>query len=167
MAINRRQALLGTFSLLVAGYTGGRQALADLGPAASFLDKSGLIYLTPIKSNGENSRCQAEVWFVHHGGDVYVVTKSDAWRTEALRRGLTRARIWIGEFGPWTSAKGQYLSAPTLVVTGAIEQDTNLQADVLNGFGAKYASEWGTWGPRFRDGLSDGSRAMLRYRLDA
>ena len=34
----------------------------------------------------------------------------------------------------------------------------------LEAFGAKYADEWGSWGPRFRDGLADGSRVLLRYR---
>ena len=42
--------------------------------------------------------------------------------------------------------------------------DPALVEVVLQRLGKKYADEWATWGPRFRNGLASGQRVMLRYR---
>ncbi len=165
MAINRRQILGGAAALLTAGLSGIRPVIAATSTAVAFLDKSNLIYLSPLQSDGSESACHGEVWFVHHGGEVYVVTRSDAWRAEAVRRGLRRAACWIGEFGVWTRAKDRYRSAPYLVLEGRFEEDPAAHAAILDIYGSKYADEWGSWGPRFREGLAQGSRVMLRYTV--
>ena len=165
MGMNRRQALGRGAALLVSGYGYASLAVADASPAVAFLDKSDLIYLTPIRSDGAESTCHGEVWFIHYNQEIFVVTKSDAWRTEAIRRGLRRASIWIGEFGVWTRAKDRYRSAPFLRIEGSIEEDTAVHEELLALFGVKYASEWGSWGPRFRKGLANGSRVLLRYQV--
>lgn len=165
MAINRRQLLGGAAALFCAGFGGTRPVMAATSPAVAFLDKSQLIYLSPLRADGSESKCHGEVWFVHHGEEVYVVTRSDAWRAEAVRRGLRRAACWIGEFGVWTRAKDRYRSAPYLVLEGRFEEDRGAQQGILDIYGNKYADEWGTWGPRFHEGLAQGSRVMLRYRV--
>lgn len=165
---NRRNFLIASGTLLASASGGIPAALAEaaaVSPAVSFLDKSELIYLCPLLSSGSESRCHGEVWFVHHNAEVFVVTKSDAWRTEAIRQGLNRASIWIGEFGAWKSAKDRYRSAPFLNIEGSIEDDTAMHTAVLTNFAHKYAAEWGTWGPRFSKGLASGDRVMLRYRV--
>ena len=130
------------------------------------LTTSRLIYLTPIKSNGNESKCKGEIWFSYDGDShVYVVTQYEAWRANAIRQGLTSARIWVGEFGVWTNAGDSYRSAPELMLEGAIEEDPVAQEKVLTTMGGKYTDEWGVWGPRFREGLRDDSRVMLRYKI--
>ena len=132
------------------------------------LETSRLVYLTPIKSNGEESRCKAEIWFAHEAGNVYVVTPPDAWRAQAVRQGLTSARIWVGDFGVWTQADGAFRDAPEFMATASIETDAAVHARVLEAMGGKYADTgWSRWGPRFHEGLVDGSRVMIRYALDA
>ena len=111
-----------------------QRALAN---AATALEASKLVYLTPIKSDGEESRCKAEIWFGYHGGDVYVVTPPDAWRAEAVGQGLTRARLWVGEFGVWTRADGAFREAPELMASASLTTDATLQAEVLEKMGAK------------------------------
>ena len=164
---------------LFAGTAAGAAAGTALAPfaiwtkrawanAASALETSKLVYLTPIKSNGEESRCKAEIWFGYHGGDVYVVTPPDAWRAEAVERGLTRARLWVGEFGVWTRADGAFRTAPELMATASLQTDAAVQAEVLTTMGAKYADDgWSRWGDAFRKGLADGGRVMIRYVIDA
>ena len=78
-------ALGGTLRIAWAEETSLKQAVAS----------SDLIYLTPIRSDGSESRCQAEVWFVPDRGDLYVVTESNTWRAHAPRIGLNRARVWV------------------------------------------------------------------------
>ena len=131
-------------------------------PRAAMVE-SPLIYLTPLKSDGAESRCQAEIWFALHDGSMYVVTPDDAWRTEAIRLGLDQARIWIGDVGNWKRANERYRSLPVVETSANIETDEAVHEQVLTAMGEKYADEWGTWGPRFRNGLADGSRTMLKY----
>lgn len=128
------------------------------------IDESALIYLTPLHRDGSESRCQAEVWFVHQGGEVMVVTASDAWRARAIKGGLSAARVWIGDVGVWNS-DARYKALPSVEMTGDTITDEATQSEVLELFGDKYTLEWVLWGPRFRKGLADGSRVMLRYRL--
>jgi hypothetical protein len=163
MPFDRRTFLTAATALLVAP-TLATRALAATAPAIAALDKSQLVYLCPTLADGRDSRCQAEVWFVHLDGEIVVCTSAKAWRARAVASGLARARVWVGEFGVWKQADGAYLSAPHLRVEGRLESDATVQARALEAFGAKYPDEWGSWGPRFRDGLADGSRVLLRYR---
>lgn len=163
MTLNRRRFLGSGAAMLLAASGVARVVAAAESPAIAALDRSQLIYLSPVLTDGRESTCHGEVWFVHHEGEIYVCTQADAWRAEALRQGLTRAKIWIGEFGVWKKAGERYRSAPYLEIEGRIEADAAVHAEILPVFGAKYAAEWGSWGPRFRDGLADGSRVLLRY----
>ena len=133
---------------------------------ATAMAESRLIYLTPLKSSGAESRCQAEIWFALHEGAMYVVTSTDAWRAEAVRRGLNRARVWVGDVGNWRRANGRYRELPVVEAAVSIEMDAARREQVLAAMGVKYADEWPTWGPRFRNALADGSRVMLKYRPD-
>lgn len=130
------------------------------------LETSQLVYITPIKSNGEESRCKAEIWFSHHDGDVFVVTPSETWRAQAVGKGLTKARLWVGDFGVWTQSDGAFRDAPEFMATASIATEADVHAKVLSAMGEKYAqSGWGRWGQRFKDGLEDGSRVMIRYAI--
>ena len=165
MSITRRNLLLSTGALALSGLAAPRISAAAASPAVGALESSGLIYLTPVLRNGDESTCHGEVWFVYYEDDIFVVTKRLAWRTQAIQRGLTTAKIWIGEFGRWTRAKDRYRAAPYLEISGSIERDPAVHTAVLGIFGGKYPDEWDKWGPRFRDGLADGSRVMLRYTV--
>ena len=125
---------------------------------------SRLIYLTPIKSNGQESRCQAEIWFARAGEDLYVVTAADAWRARAVGKGLTGTRIWVGDVGVWGS-DARYKELPAVMAEASIVEDPTAHAQVLEVMGRKYKGEWGTWGPRFKKGLAEGSRVMIRYQV--
>ena len=166
--ITRRTILAGialapAFPLLTRAAWAGEEATAS-----NALDSSPLVYLTPIKSNGDESRCKAEIWFAHDAGHDYVVTPPDAWRTEAVGRGLVRARLWVGDFGVWTRSDGAFREAPEFMATASIEKDAAVHARILETMGSKYAATgWSNWGPRFQKGLVDGSRVMIRYALDA
>jgi len=126
-------------------------------------NSSPLIYISPLKSDGSLSRCQAEVWFLHEDGHDYVVTSNDAWRAEAVRLGLSKAKVWVGDVGRWRVSGGKYKDLPSHMATVEFETNHAVHARLLTMFGQKYADEWDTWGPRFRDGLADGSRVLLRY----
>jgi hypothetical protein len=125
--------------------------------------KSPLVYVSPLKSDGEESRCHGEVWFVSDGADLLVVTDRERWRAAAVGKGLDRARMWVGDFGVWKNASGAFRGAPSCVARAAIEKDAAAHARALTAFGTKYPSAWGEWGPRFQKGLASGERVLLRY----
>jgi hypothetical protein len=158
--INRRRWLVAGGTLAAGAVLMPRALWAE----AAEMNTSPLIYVTPIRSNGSESRCQAEVWFAAVGGSMYVVTAADAWRSQAVRRGLTSARVWIGDVGEWHDSDGKYRELPSVEARASVEADATVQARVLAAMGEKYTREWGSWGPRFRNGLSDGSRVMLKYQ---
>jgi hypothetical protein len=171
-AISRREFVLGAATLsgaalLPASVAWPGDAKFRVSKAAqAAIETSKLIYITPIKSDGEESSCHAEVWFCADGADLLVVTKQGLWRSEAVKRGLDRARIWVGEFGVWKRSKEAYRNAPTFIAQAAhISTDVEAVERTLKAMSAKYADEgWDTYGPRFKEGLADGSRVLLRYR---
>lgn len=124
---------------------------------------SKLIYLSPYQSNGALSRCQAEIWFVEHDGDMYVCTDTVSWRARAPRRGLDRTRVWVGDVGVWTRSNGEYRDLPALDASASVVEDPALIETLLDKFGDKYPMGWIIWRGRFRSGLDDGTRTMLRY----
>ena len=144
--------------------TAGAVTLGSLASMpAKAADEAHLIYLSPMKSDGNLSRCQAEVWYVQDGADMYVVTDKSAWRAEAVRKGLTQTQVWVGDVGLWQRSNGKYKELPSLEASASFETNGARHAALLVKFGDKYSSEWGSWGPRFRKGLADGSRVMLKY----
>lgn len=162
--LTRRRVLAASVGVLAAGGFSGRAYGAQTGGLRMAMDESDLIYVAPIRSDGRASRCQAEVWFVHHASDLYVVTASDAWRAQAVGKGLTRTHIWVGDVGAWKSSNGAYRQLPQIQAVGSQVKEADSQTSVLDAMGDKYSLEWIVWGPRFRDGLADGSRVMLRYQ---
>ena len=135
-----------------------------LSAVAQAADESALIYLSPFKSNGALSQCQAEVWYVQDDADMCVVTANNAWRARAVRQGLSKTQVWVGDVGQWQSSDGRYKSLPAMNAQASIEGDPIEHARLLQKFGAKYDREWSSWGPRFKKGLADGSRVLLRYQ---
>ena len=127
------------------------------------VDRSRLIYITPLKHDAKESRCQAEVWFMRDGDALFVVTDAGAWRAKAVEKGRNVAKIWVGDVGVW-SRNPEYRKLPSIMAKASIVRDSAVQAAMLPKFGAKYSDEWPVWGPRWEKGLADGSRVMLRYR---
>ncbi|MDH3686012.1 MAG: hypothetical protein OEP95_07290 [Myxococcales bacterium] len=168
MKLDRRQFLRAT------GFAGAAILLppglvrADTGPlseaARAALSESPLVYISPLQKSGAESECHGEVWFVTDGDDVLLCTAADGWRARAVKGGLTRARLWVGDYGVWKRAGGKFREAPTYDSDAVFDADAAVREKALEAFGKKYPDEWAKWGPRFRDGLADGSRVLIRYK---
>ena len=163
----RGAATLSGVVLLPANLARSRDAEFWVSKAAqAAIEKSKLIYITPIKSDGKESSCHAEVWFYADGADLLVVTKEELWRSQAVKRGLDRARIWVGDHGVWKRSNDAFRKAPSFLAQAEhLSSDAKAVERTLTGMGPKYTGEgWETYGPRFEKGLADGSRVLLRYR---
>lgn len=127
------------------------------------LAASPLVYVSPLRSDGGESACHGEVWYFVDAGSVVIFTATDRWKARAVRRGLDRARLWVGDFGPVGRAQDRFRRAPSFLARAAIETDRAVFERLMERYAKRYADEWGKWGPRFRKGWDDGSRVMIRY----
>jgi hypothetical protein len=164
MRITRRELLVASAAaaLLPRAAFAGASALSEAARAA--LGTSPLVYVSTLKRDGSESRCHAEVWFVRDGDSALVVTGAQAWRAAAIGKGLTRARLWVGDHGVWSPDQKSYQALPSFLAEASLEKSAAQHDHALALFGSKYTKEWGSWGPRFKDGLADGSRVLIRYR---
>lgn len=165
--ITRRSLITATSSLLIS-FSLWKIAFASESATdnllADALAESKLIYLTPFRSDGKESKCQAEVWFVTDNTDVYVVTATDTWRARAAKQGLSKTKIWAGDVGVWSKSNRKYRQLPSFDAHSSLITDKVEHNRILEIFASKYSLGWFIWGSRFKDGLKDGSRVMLKYQ---
>lgn len=124
---------------------------------------SPLVYVSPLLSDGSESRCHGEVWFFVDAGDVVLATATKTWKARALAVGRDRARIWVGDFGPYAKASEKLATAPSFVARASLDKDRAVFARLLAAYAVKYADEWGKWKPRFESSYADGTRIVVRY----
>ena len=162
---NRRDHLKALGTLIGgAALLGSSPSRASSAALPADTNRSRLIYITPLKPDGSESRCQAEVWFMRDGDALLVVTQADAWRAKAIGKGLDVAKIWVGDVGVW-SRNPEYRELPAVMARASLVTDPAAHASLLDKFGGKYSDEWPVWGPRWKTGLADGSRVLIRYQV--
>jgi hypothetical protein len=127
------------------------------------LEKSPLVYISPLRPSGRESSCHGEVWFFEDRGDVVIITGNDAWKARALRQGWAEARLWVGDFGPVSSAGEKFRGAPEFRARASLDPDPAVFERLLASYARKYADSWQKWEPRFRKGHAEGSRVLIRY----
>ena len=132
----------------------------------SALDGSNLVYVSPLRSDGEESTCHGEVWYGWIDDSVVLITGSERWKARSVKRGLDRARIWVGDHGRWKKMIGKneaFRKAPSFDATASIVKDEALLERLLAIYDKKYPEEIAEWRDKMRSGFHDGSRALIRY----
>jgi len=118
------------------------------------LASSTFVYISSTRKDGTLSR-PAEIWFLWHKGSVYVGSAPTTWRARRIRWGRPQAKIWIGK-----------PDGPSFTATGAIVNEPETQAVLLETYARKYPDGWKKWDESFRKGFADGSRVLIRYTPD-
>jgi hypothetical protein len=139
------------FVVLMASPVAARELPKDL---QDLLASSTFVYISSTRKDGTLSR-PAEIWFMWHKGSVYVASPPTTWRARRIRWGRPQAKIWIGKL------EGQSFAA-----TGAIVNEPEAQAALLETYARKYPDGWKKWEESFRTGFADGSRVLIRYTPD-
>ena len=163
--ITRRQLLLrgavGGLALSSLAINARGYALSEKTRQA--LAESPLVYISPLKSNGEESNCHGEVWYYVDRGDVLVGSAASTWKVKAVNSGLNQARVWIADYGPEWRALKRYRAAPSFVAQVMIEDSQAAFERLMQGHAQRYPQEWVEWEQRFRSEYNNGSRKILRY----
>jgi hypothetical protein len=165
-ALDRRAFLAGAAALLLwPSLARGGGKLAD--PTLRLLETSPLVYISPLRGNGAESRCHAEIWFAWIDGAVVVNTRPDGWRARAVAAGLDRARVWVGDHGRWKSRVGPdneaFRAAPSFDARARLEKDPRLVERQVAAYEKKYAGDFDRWRDEMRDGVASGKRVLIRY----
>jgi hypothetical protein len=132
-------------------------------PALDALEKSRLVYVSPLRADGRESRCHGEVWYFWDRGAVVIGTATKGWKVRAVRGGKDKARLWVGDFGSYSGAGEKLRGAPTFLASAALDTDPATFERLLASYATRYPDEWGKWKPRFESSHADGSRSVVRY----
>jgi hypothetical protein len=167
--IDRRRFLAASLGLFLWPLARTKRAVAAALDSASerALATSPLVYVSPLRSDGKESRCHGEVWFAWIDGTVVINTASDRWKARSLRRGLDRARIWVGDFGRVKGLLGaseEFRQGPVFDARAEFVDDTAVLDRLLAQYETKYPNEIAKWRGPMRSGIADGSRVLIRYR---
>ena len=149
-------------------------ARAQTPPARTALDPaleralatSPYVYVSPLRSDGAESTCHGEAWFGWMDGSVVVITAATSWKARSLARGLSRARLWVGDHGRWKQLMGRneaFRSGPSCVAHAERIRDATFIDNLLAVYEKKYPAEIANWRGPMREGARDGSRVLIRY----
>ena len=144
-------------SVRAAGYVLSKEA-------AKALRTSPLIYVSPLRSDGQESQCHGEVWFFEDLGDAVIFTARDRWKATAVRDGLDQARIWVGDVGPVGRSGGRFRQEPSFRASASVDTSPETFRLLMTDFAKRYPDEWEKWGPRFQKGWDQGTRVIIRYK---
>jgi hypothetical protein len=115
------------------------------------LDSSKYVYIQSTRKDGKLSK-PAEIWFMPYKGAVWVASPVTTYRVKRIQAGQTKAKIAVGKSdGPSFNAKG------------SLVKDPEANKVMFEAFAKKYASDWSSYEKQFRDGLANGSRALIKY----
>jgi hypothetical protein len=130
------------------------------------LEESPFVYVSPLRRDGSESTCHAEVWYAWLDGAVVMTTAHDRWKARSIRKGLERARLWVGDYGRWKGLllnNEDFRQGPSFVARGEVFQDQGLLDRLLAAYEKKYPDEIGRWRERMREGHRKGTRVLIRY----
>src|SRR5262245_61364737 len=151
-------AALAPRRLFAAEATGGlSRATVDA------LERGKLVYVSPLLASGKESRCHGEVWYFWDKDAVVIATATKGWKIRAVKGGRNQARIWVGDFGPFSEAGDKLKSAPSFTARAGVDTDPATFERLLASYSTRYPDEWSKWKPRFESSYKDGSRSVIRY----
>lgn len=131
------------------------------------LERSPFVYISPLKTNGDESQCHAELWYAWLDNSVVVTVAADRWKAQSIAQGLDRAKIWVGDHGRWRNWYGgtndAFKSGSSFTARSKHVKDDALFERMLATYETKYPEEVADWRDKMRQGNSDGTRTLLQY----
>jgi hypothetical protein len=162
-----RRELIELSAAALAAFAWPLPSRAALAPdVVGLLERSGFVYVSPLKSDGSESSCHGEVWYGWLDADVVLITAQTSWKARALARGLERARIWVGDHGRVGRVLGSgdgFRKGPSFEARAQKSADAALLERLMSAYRRKYPNEIGSWESRMRSGFESGERSLIRY----
>lgn len=167
MSLDRR-GFLGACLALMVGPLAARAIRAEGGALSSelraALERSGFVYVSPLRRDGAESRCHGEVWFGFFDGRIVCTCTTDTWKARSVAQGIDRARVWVGDFGRWQKGRNEaFRGGPSFEARAEASRDPALVDRLLSSYEKKYPEEFPEWRDRMRSGHASGERVLIVY----
>ncbi len=114
------------------------------------LANSKYVYIATTHKDGKLGK-PAEIWFLYHNGAVYVASPPTTWRVRRIKAGRTQAKISVGK-----------PDGPSFMAAGAIVNEPDVYPILFDTYAKKYPDGWKSFEDKFRTGLKDGSRVLIK-----
>ena len=144
----RRAAIVTTIVATLIAVSAHAALSPDLEKA---LANSKYVYISSTRKDGSMSK-PAEIWFMYQNGAVYVASPPTTWRVRRIKAGRPQAKIAVGS-----------PTGPSFTATGTIVNDPSLYPVLFETYAKKYPDGWSSYEDKFRSGLKDGSRVLIKY----
>jgi len=118
----------------------------------SALASSKYVYISTERKDHSYGK-PAEIWYFYDKGAVWVASPATTWRARRIKAGRPKAKVAVGK-----------PDGPSFVTTGSLSKDTAMHDVMFKTFAKKYADRWSGYEQKFRDGLKDGSRVLIKYQ---
>ena len=115
------------------------------------LESSKYVYIQSTRANGSLSKA-AEIWFMYHKGAVWVCSETTSHRVKRIQAGKTGAKIAVGK-----------PDGPSFTAKGSVVKDAEVNKVLFETFAKKYSDGWTSYEKKFQEGLTNGSRTLVKY----
>jgi hypothetical protein len=115
------------------------------------LESSTYVYISTQRKDGSFGK-PAEIWYLYHEGAVWVGTPPTTWRVKRIKHKRPNAKIAVGK-----------PDGPAFEAVGAIVKDPKVADLMFETYAKKYPDRWPGYAERFRTGMKDGSRVLVKY----
>jgi len=109
------------------------------------------VYIATQRKDGSFGK-PAEIWFMYHDGAVWVGTPPTTWRVKRIKHHRPTAKIAVGK-----------PDGPSFAAVGSIVTDPKVADLLFETYAKKYPDRWPGYAQKFKDGIKDGSRVLVKY----
>ncbi|MBI3770000.1 MAG: hypothetical protein HY271_16125 [Deltaproteobacteria bacterium] len=138
-------ALMAVLAAISAGATELPAAIREQ------LTSSTYVYIATQRKDGSFSK-PAEIWFMYHDSAVWVGTPPTTWRVKRIKHRRPNAKIAVGK-----------PDGPSFDAVGSIVKDAKVADLLFETYAKKYPDRWPGYTERFKNGMKDGSRVLVKY----
>lgn len=118
----------------------------------SALKSSKYVYISTERKDHSYGK-PAEIWYLYDKGAVWVASPPTTWRVKRIKAGRSKAKIAVGK-----------PDGPSFTATGSVSKDTTIHEAMFKTYAEKYGDRWSGYEKQFRDGLTNGSRVLIKYQ---
>ena len=147
----RARRMAAALAVLGVVQLGGARAAELPASLRERLAASTYVYIATQRKDGSFGK-PAEIWFMYHDGAVWVGTPPTTWRVKRIKHHRPTVKIAVG------TADG-----PSFEAVGTIVKDPKVADLLFETYAKKYPDRWPGYAERFKNGMKDGSRVLVKY----
>jgi hypothetical protein len=146
-----RSVMVAAFALLLTLVSGAARATELPAAVRDQLASATYVYIATQRKDGSFGK-PAEIWFMWHDGAVWVGTPPTTWRVKRIKHKRPNAKIAVGK-----------ADGPSFEAVGSIVKDAKVADLLRETYAKKYPDRWPGFAEKFKEGLKDGSRVLVKY----